>query len=127
MVTLWRTGAFIGAFDLVWLVGSPVVGNMQSVSGQRTAADVTVDSCIVEMTGDVNQSGDINSADIIYLVRWIFNRGPAPEPCIGAADVNCTVAVITADVIYSVGFVFKSGPAPCDVCPLIQAATWTCP
>ena len=74
------------------------------------------DSCIVEMTGDVNQSGEITSADIIYVLNYIFIVGPPAQPCAGSADVNCSGQVSAADVIYLVGHVFKGGPEPCDIC-----------
>ncbi len=74
------------------------------------------DSCLVELTGDVNVSGAITSADIIYTIKFVFMRGNQPEPCSGVGDVNCSGSVTTADVIYLVNHVFKSGPQPCDFC-----------
>jgi hypothetical protein len=72
--------------------------------------------CPIVLTGDVNNNGSITSADIIYLVGYVFKGGPAPLPCIAAADVNCNGSVTSADIIYLVGYVFKGGPAPCDAC-----------
>jgi hypothetical protein len=89
------------------------------------------DSCecnvvVVDVTGDVNLSGSITSADIIGLVNYVFKSGAEPQPCVGAGDVNCSGTVTSADIIGLVNFVFKSGTPPCDVCTLIPA-TWTCP
>jgi len=83
-------------------------------------------ACPIVLTGDVNLDGPITSADIIYLVGYVFKGGPAPKPCEAAGDVNCDGTVTSADIIYLVGYVFKGGPAPCDVCTLIPG-TWTCP
>lgn len=66
--------------------------------------------------GDVNASGAITSADIIYLVGHVFKGGPAPIPIPESGDVNCSTAITSADIIYMVGFVFKGGPAPCASC-----------
>jgi hypothetical protein len=78
------------------------------------------------MTGDVNVSGAITAADIIYLVGYVFKSGPAPVPCAAAGDANCDAAATAADIIYLVIHVFKGGPMPCDVCALIPGV-WTCP
>lgn len=84
------------------------------------------DSCIVEMTGDVNLSGAITSADIIYLLNSVFLRGPTPLPCGGAGDVNCSGTRTSADIIYLVNFVFKSGMEPCDICTSGVAFSQNC-
>lgn len=76
----------------------------------------SVDSCIVEMTGDVNESGSITAADVIYLINWILLDGPAPKPCVGAGDVNCTGLINSADVVYLINYTFKSGLVPCSIC-----------
>jgi hypothetical protein len=79
----------------------------------------SVGLCPVTLTGDVNISGAITSADIIYLVSYAFKSGPAPLPVPEAGDVNCDGQVNSADIIYLVNFVFKSGPSPCDACSLL--------
>lgn len=83
-------------------------------------------TCPVVQTGDVNLSGAITSADIIYLVGYVFKSGSAPMPCVASGDVNCSATVTSADIIYLVGYVFKSGALPCDVCALIPGA-FSCP
>ena len=116
----------VAALALIWLAGSPVSGFEGMALSQSLPSVARADSCIVEITGDVNESGSINSADIIYLVNWIFVRGPAPKPCTGAGDVNCNTEVTAADIIYLVNFVFKSGPQPCDICTSESGQIWGC-
>ena len=89
----------------------------QSTLGLETT--VGTDSCLVQLTGDVNIDGMITAADIIYLIRDVFLSGPPSQPCRAAADVNCTGRITSGDIIYLVNYVFKGGPAPCDVCTLI--------
>jgi hypothetical protein len=72
--------------------------------------------CPITLTGDVNVSGTITSADIIGLVNFVFKGGAAPQPCTAAGDVNCNGAVTSADIIGLVNYVFKGGAAPCDGC-----------
>jgi hypothetical protein len=88
---------------------------------------VAISPCPVIMTGDVNLSGTLTSADIIYLVNYVFKSGPPPLPCAAAGDVNCSGTITSADIIYLVNHVFKSGPPHCDVCRLIAEGVWTCP
>jgi hypothetical protein len=65
--------------------------------------------------GDVNQSGTITSADIIYLVNYVFKGGPAPLPTPTEGDVNCSGTITSADIIFLVNYVFKGGAPP--ICP----------
>ena len=65
------------------------------------------------MRGDVNESGGITAADIVYLVNTVFKAGPNPVPVPAAGDVNCSGTITSSDIIYEVNCVFKAGPAPC--------------
>lgn len=62
--------------------------------------------------GNVNGTGGIGLADIIYLVNYIFKGSipPCPEK---AGDANKNNMVNLADIIFLVNHVFKGGPAPC--------------
>jgi len=62
--------------------------------------------------GDVNASGDVTSADIIYMVGHVFKGGPEPVPVPAAGDANSDDRLTSADIIYLVNYVFKGGPAP---------------
>ena len=102
---------------LILLVAIVADGSSVAASTQSSSRPIQgVDSCIVVLTGDLNLSGSITSADIICGVQFIFLQNCEPQPCYGAGDVNCSGVVNSADVIYLVNFVFKSGPEPCDVC-----------
>jgi hypothetical protein len=82
--------------------------------------------CQVPVTGDTNGNNKLSSADVIWLIGYIFKGGTQPSWCRASGDVNCDAIVNTADITYLVNHIFKSGPAPCDVCPLILAGTWEC-
>lgn len=82
--------------------------------------------CPILTPGDVNVDGVVTSADIIYLVNYVFKGGPPPIPCAAAGDVNCDGVVTSADIIYLVNYVFKGGPPPCDPCTIIPSK-WLCP
>ena len=72
------------------------------------AGSIEIQSCI---RGDVDCSGDINIADLVYLVDFMFNSGPPPDPydvgnIDGIGDINI------ADLVYLVDFMFNGGPPP---------------
>jgi fimbrial isopeptide formation D2 family protein len=70
--------------------------------------------CPTAPPGDVNGSGMVTSADVIYLVNCVFKSGPPPVGALG--DINCNGPINSADVILLVNYVFKSGPPPCTPC-----------
>jgi len=63
------------------------------------------------LRGDANGDGVINSADVVYLINYLFKGGPAPEP-LEAGDVNCDGIINSADVVYLINYLFKGGPPP---------------
>jgi hypothetical protein len=96
------------------------------ISKLKAAANPTcISGCLIQLSGDVNESGALTSADIIYLVNFVFKGQAAPLPCAANGDVNCSGAVTSADIIYMVNHVFKGQPAPCDICADSPAAN-TC-
>jgi hypothetical protein len=61
--------------------------------------------------GDSNNDGDINVADAVFLITFIFKDGPSPDP-FEAGDANCDDAVNVGDPVYLINYIFKDGPAP---------------
>jgi len=65
--------------------------------------------------GDANDDGDLNVADAVFLINYVFNSGAAPVPvCVG--DANNDGDTNVADAVYMINYVFKSGPAPGENC-----------
>ncbi|MCK4857925.1 MAG: hypothetical protein KAT58_08160 [candidate division Zixibacteria bacterium] len=62
--------------------------------------------------GDANGDGEINVADVVYLIDYIFAGGPAPDPLL-SGDCDCNNLVNIADVVYLIGYIFGGGPPPC--------------
>jgi aminopeptidase N len=61
--------------------------------------------------GDVNRDGHIDSADVVYLINYLFLGGPSPIP-LEAGDANCDGKINAADVVYLINYLFIGGPAP---------------
>jgi hypothetical protein len=64
------------------------------------------------MAGDVDASGVINSADLIFLVNFVFKSGPGPVPVAEAGDADGSGVINSGDLVYMVNYIFKSGPPP---------------
>lgn len=58
--------------------------------------------------GDLDRSGGITAADIIWLINYVFKGGPMPEPD-ELADVNGDLTINLSDVIYLINYVYKGG------------------
>ncbi len=63
---------------------------------------------------DPNGDGLVDTADIFYLVNYIFLGGPPPRGQAGllSGDANEDGAVTTGDIFFFVNYLFLSGPAP---------------
>ncbi|MFH2056818.1 MAG: M28 family peptidase [bacterium] len=64
--------------------------------------------------GDANGDGSVNLSDVIFLIYYIFQNGPAPDP-LAAGDADCDGLVNIADAVYLLRHVFKDGLPPCAV------------
>jgi hypothetical protein len=63
------------------------------------------------LRGDANHDGVINSADISYLINYLFIGGPLPVPY-SAGDANNDNVVNSADVVFLINYLFVGGPPP---------------
>ena len=63
--------------------------------------------------GDANQDYNVNVADAIYIINFVFSGGDAPIPY-EAGNVNCDSYVNVSDAVYIINYVFTGGTAPCD-------------
>ncbi len=87
------------------------LGDASVVEAAIDAVSVTYIECVTVIYGDVNNDGDVNVADAVYIINYVFNGGPAPS-IPEAADANCDENVDVADGVYLINYVFKGGPPP---------------
>jgi sugar lactone lactonase YvrE len=64
--------------------------------------------------GNANADGQVDVADAVFLIYYIFKGGAAPDP-IYAGDANCDGDVNVGDAVHIINYVFKGGNPPC--CP----------
>lgn len=60
---------------------------------------------------DANADGAHTSADVIYLINYLFVNGPATTP-FQAGDVNSDGEINASDVVYFINYLFVGGPPP---------------
>ncbi|MFH1686172.1 MAG: hypothetical protein ABIE70_01465 [bacterium] len=63
--------------------------------------------------GDCDWNGEINIVDLVYLVNYMFNEGPAPMPWYTIGSMDCNPVVTIVDLIWLVDWMFNGGPKPC--------------
>jgi len=115
-ISVW----IIGSFQVLGQhTGHIIVGSNNAINAPETVWVHLNMLCPIELTGDVNDDGQITQSDIIYLVNHLLRAGPQPLPLVQAGDVLCDGDLDLGDVIYLVNFILKAGPSPCNACALI--------
>jgi hypothetical protein len=65
------------------------------------------------MPGDANYDGDVNVADAIFTINFVFLGGPLPQPYgILSGDANGDGGSDISDAVYIINYVFNGGPRP---------------
>ncbi len=64
------------------------------------------------LCGDANNDGIINILDVIYIIKYKYEGGPAPVPDVAIADANCDGYINILDADYIIRYKYKDGPAP---------------
>ncbi|MCK4607736.1 MAG: hypothetical protein KAU35_10610 [candidate division Zixibacteria bacterium] len=110
----------LGGLYLLDNYGGFTVGDRVCVSGILDPDCFSIcmeeDACIVSVSiwascceerGDINHSGGVDIADLVYLVEYMFDRGPAP-PCTEEADTNVDGAPIIdiSDLVGLIRYMF---------------------
>ncbi len=99
------TNLLFGEYDSLFTISSAEASNSPKT--------ISVKLRVWRLFGDANYSNRINISDVVYLIDYIFNSGPQPEPAIYVADVNCTGTVNISDVTFLIDYIFVKGDAPC--------------
>ena len=69
------------------------------------------DSCALQYPGDVDNDGNIDAADVVYLTAYI-NKTGSPPPVQANADPDGNCCIDKADITYLVNYLAGTGPAP---------------
>ena len=93
----------------------------QEDSDQDGTGDACEEGCCVPpIRGNIDYDllDEINIADLVYMVDYMFNQGPEP-PCWDEAELEPPfgdLQVAIQDLVYLVDYMFNSGPPPV-ACP----------
>jgi hypothetical protein len=63
------------------------------------------------LRGDANGDGEIDVADITYLINYLFLATSAPNP-LWVGDCNCDGVVDIGDIVYLINYLFLGGAPP---------------
>jgi hypothetical protein len=65
--------------------------------------------------GDANGDGVASTADVVYLINYLFVSGPLPIP-LPSGDPNNDCVINVADIIYLINYLLVGGPPPRQGC-----------
>ncbi|MCP4568913.1 MAG: hypothetical protein GY841_15160 [FCB group bacterium] len=82
------------------------------------------DTCLGQSPGDANSDGTVDIADSRYLISYLCQSMPAPDP-LSNGDANGDCLIDSLDVAYIVSFIFQGGPAPVE-CTCIEPVVGDC-
>jgi len=85
--------------------------NLANPDQTDTDGDGVGDRCCCTIRGDVDNSGEHDIADVVFLVTYMFQHGSI-STCQENANVNGDdVAADIVDLVYLVSYMFQQGPA----------------
>lgn len=136
----WLTTVALGSMDQLWWEGSRVLLATMTFGVEDTTT-VCIDSCFwppsnhlafcnslaqtyiprhnlpycFSMTypgrGDCDGNGQIDIGDVLFLLNYLFKKGPAPAfDYLG--DANSDGILDVGDAVYLLGYLFRGGPPP---------------
>jgi hypothetical protein len=89
--------------------------SVNDAAGHKGFSSVLVqkDCTVNGIAGDVNHDGNVDAADIVYMMYFLYLSGPPPPGGYGVVDINCDNSIGVADLIYLFNYLYNGGPAPC--------------
>ncbi len=91
-----------------------VIGVYNGCIPYPSGAECTFEVQVINLCGDVNLDGLVNIFDITYLIEYLYQEGPAPNP-MESADVNNDSLINIFDITHLIGYLYLEGPPP--TCP----------
>jgi hypothetical protein len=96
-------GISSGAYSAWSSVGQPVTDNMQG--GNYVLMGGFWSAFTYFVAGDANSDEKVNSADVVYLINYLYIGGPPPV-ALPSGDVNCDGKINASDVVYLINYLF---------------------
>ncbi|HSG99636.1 MAG TPA: hypothetical protein VLB27_06275 [candidate division Zixibacteria bacterium] len=85
--------------------------HFQTISPEASNSPVEIDvkMRVWRLFGDADYDNRVLITDVAYLLAYIFNSGPGPEPEIFVGDTDCNGVVNVADVTRILEYIFNHG------------------
>jgi hypothetical protein len=80
--------------------------------GEGTYFDYATIKYTQFLCGDANKDGMVDVGDVVYLMNYLFQNGPAPVPILKAGDAAFDGVIDVGDVVYLINYLFRNGPEP---------------
>ena len=85
--------------------------SIDGFSGAVTSGFLSVSLILDYLPGDVDESGNINISDVVFLIAYIFSGGSPPVP-LARGDVDCSKRVNISDAVFLISYIFSGGGPP---------------
>ncbi len=117
LATLWLTAKQPGA--TVAYFHSQIVLDANSVPVLHEVGNAIVFVCPTQMAffGDFDHTGNLDIADLTYLIAFLYLSGPPPEPSLLIGDLDCDQFVDISDVTRLIDYLYISFTPVCSLCP----------
>ncbi len=113
-------------------INNTVVIQNESVSPDgQISTEIVVPADSLFVRGEVNNDGNIDIADLVFMLAFLFSQGEVPT-CLDAADTDDDGILTITDPLFLALYIFLQGlppPAPFPVCglePLPDTDELTC-
>lgn len=77
----------------------------------HTVVEYAVEIRPLDYRGDANGDNIVSSADVVFLINYLFIGGPAPVQ-FTEGDANCDGVISTADIVFLINYLYIRGPIP---------------
>jgi len=104
----------VGTFILIEASDQNGLASLQTnISNARTTLiPILRNKGLLGRCGDTNCDGNVNGADVSFLINYLFVGGPKPCWPIDRADVNWDHKIAGNDASYLINYLFVGGPKP---------------
>jgi len=112
---IMRDPLFADTIDFELLCSSPCIDAGDSSVEVADSGGCRIDIGKNEfhyIIGDANGDYVINSADVVFIINYLFREGPLPCP-FHSADTDCDGVVNSSDIVCLINYLFRGSSFPC--------------
>lgn len=117
LATLWLTAKQPGATFAYFQSQIVLDANSTPVLGEVGNAIIYVCPNPFPFFGDFDHTGNLDIADLTFMIAFLYLDGSAPEPSLLLGDVDCDQAVDISDVTRLIDYLYISFAPICTLCP----------